>query len=297
MAQKQTIIEAETVDAVEEETPRQLAVADRFYREPAPVATTMDPMLAVIERAARDASVDVDKLERMLAMKERLDDHARADRDAEAKRVFFVALAAAQRAVPVVVRTRTNKFGGYNYADLADIETQAMPVIRQHGFSVTAWSAAGAEPGMQRVYLRVAHEAGHCHEFYDDFPLDAGGKDGKSNKTAIQAKGSTTSYGRRYLTCGYFGIATADDDGDGGRHNPQPGTTAAATELTASQAKTLRDLIAATGTDERKFLGVAKAASVEEIRPADYPRLESLLKRKQAEAARAEPEAPAIAAE
>ena len=238
----------------------------------------LDPMVSMIERVALDPEADIGKLEKMLDMKERLDDRAREDAAREAEREFYRALAAAQTEVPVVVRTRKNSHSNYTYADLADIETQAMPIIRQHGFAVAAWSGAGAPEGHQRVHLRVSHISGHSHEIQDDFPLDGAGLKGGQNKTAIQSKGSTTSYGRRYLLCGYFGIATADDDGSR-REASGPET------ISAKDAGALRGLIAKTGTDEAKFLKAAKAETLEDVSASDVARLKSLLERKLKEGA------------
>lgn len=249
-------------------------------------------ILAVIERVAMDPNSDVEKLERMLGMKERLDERAREDEDRAARRQFFTDLTAAQSAIPVVLKNRRNTFNNSTYADMAAIEVDAMPVIRQHGFSVSAKSIPGAEAGYQRVVFRVAHRDGHVDEYEDDFPLDNQGTGGKASKTNIQAKGSTVHYARRYMLCAYFNIAVADADGVPQRES-QTAAIAAPTELTAGQAKTLRDLIVATKTNEAKFLAAANAATIEAIAPKDFPRLEGLLKRKQAEASSA---APAVAA-
>lgn len=233
-----------------------------------------DPMVAMIERVVLDPDADISKLEKMLEMRERIEDRAREDQARAAHRAFIQAHAAAQSEVPLIIRTRKNTFSGYTYADLADIETQAMPVIRKHGFSVTAWPGPGAEAGFQRVHLRVAHVDGHVDEICDDFPLDNSGTGGKTNKTAVQAKGSTTSYGRRYLLCGYFGIATADDDGS--RRQSTPG----AETISAKDAVRIRKMIEQTGADEAKLLKTAGAESIDEIASSQAARIIGLLERK-----------------
>ncbi|GAW33544.1 ERF superfamily protein [Roseovarius sp. A-2] len=255
-----------------------VALAAAEPEAPEMVSAQIDPMVATIEKVALDPNADIGKLEKMLDMKERIDDRARQDREREAEREFYRALNAAQTSIPLVARTRKNTFSGYTYADLADIETQAMPIIRDHGFAVAAWSGAGAPDGYQRVHLRVSHVGGHSHEICDDFPLDSSGTGGKTNKTPVQAKGSTTSYGRRYLLCGYFGIATADDDGSR-REASRPET------ISAKDACSLRDLITKSGTDESKFLKAAKAQTIEDIAASDVTRLKSLLERKLKEGA------------
>ncbi len=155
----------------------------------------VDPMVAMIERVALDPDADIGKLEKMLSTKERLDDRDREDAAREAEREFYRALTAAQSEVPLVVRTRRNAHSNYTYADLADIETQAMPVVRQHGFAVAAWSGAGAPDGFQRVHLRVSHVAGHFHEIADDFPLDGAGLKGGQTKPRSRAKAARRATG------------------------------------------------------------------------------------------------------
>jgi hypothetical protein len=254
-----------------------LATADT--EAPAQMPAQTDPMVATIEKVALDPNADIEKLERMLDMKERLDDRAREDAAREAEREFYRALAAAQTQVPVVVRTRKNSHSNYTYADLADIETQAMPIIRQHGFAVAAWSGTGAPDGHQRVHLRVSHVSGHSHEIQDDFPLDGAGLKGGQNKTAIQSKGSTTSYGRRYLLCGYFGIATADDDGSR-REASGPET------ISAKDAAEVSRLVEETGTKLPDLLTFAKSESVEEIPAAKAGQVLQLLRSKAAKIAK-----------
>lgn len=230
-------------------------------------------VLTIIEKMAAMENIDIEKMEKFLEMKERIDDRAREDEDRAAKRDFFADLAMAQRDVPVVVKNRKNTFNNTTFADLAAIEAAAMPVIRDHGFSVSAKSVPGAEQGMQRVLFRVAHRNGWVDEYSDDFPLDNQGTGGKASKTNIQAKGSTVTYARRYMLCAYFNIAIADTDG-------APQQPAAPQELTAAQAKELYTLIEETGTDEAQFLKAAKAASVEAISPARFDGLRTRLLQK-----------------
>ncbi len=240
-----------------------------------------DPMVTMIERVVLDPEADISKLEKMLEMRERIEDRARDDQARAAHRAFIQAHASAQAEVPLIKRTRRNDHSKYNYADLADIETQAMPIIRKHGFSVTAWPGPGAADGMQRVHLRVAHIEGHVDEICDDFPIDGSGLKGGSNKTAVQAKGSTTTYGRRYLLCGYFGIATADNDGSRIYVDPKSET------ISAKDAMRIRELIESSGADEVRFLKTAKVGAVDDIAARDVQRLIALLERKQKEAANA----------
>lgn len=288
MTKHQTV----TIDQDTGEVLEGTAVAVAPQQAPAP-ANPVDAMLSFIERAATDPSIDLNKFERMLDMKERLDDRAREDRNRDAERQFYADLVAAQSALPVIVKNRKNTFNNTAFADLAAIEDAAMPVIRAHGFSVSAKSVPGAEAGNQRVVFRVAHRLGHVDQFEDDFPLDNQGTGGKASKTNIQAKGSTVTYARRYMLCAYFNIAIADGDGAPQQRQSSAPQIAAPTELTAGQVKVLRTLIEQTDTDPKRFLSSAKAESLEDVKPADFPRLEALLKRKLADKQAAQTTAPA----
>jgi hypothetical protein len=62
----------------------------------------------------------------------------------------------------------------------------------------------------------VAHSGGYEEPpIALDSPLDVAGSQGKTNKTGIQAVGSSVSYLRRYLLTMAFNIVLADDDDDG----------------------------------------------------------------------------------
>lgn len=292
----------EVIDQETGEVPSNCTAVAHHAPAAVPAPSQSSDLMSVIAQVAMNPNADVDKLERMLAMKERLDERAREDEERAAQRRFFADLTAAQSAIPVIIKNRKNTFNNTTYADLAAIESAAMPIVRQHGFNVTAKSVPGAEEGMQRVSFRVAHRDGHVDEYEDDFPLDNQGTGGKASKTGIQAKGATVTYARRYMLCGYFNIAISDADGVPQRAQAEP---TAPVELTATQGKRLRDLIEQSGADEAQFLTFAKAASIEEIEPSRFAQLEQLLMAKvkkaaadaKKKAAAAEPEAPAVAAE
>ena len=76
-------------------------------------------VLAMIERAARDQSVDMDKMERLMLMHERM-----LERQAETQ--FFESLAEMQDELPVVGE-RGNAAGRYTYALWEDINAAIKP--------------------------------------------------------------------------------------------------------------------------------------------------------------------------
>ena len=215
----------------------ELAKVDHENAQPAMAA---DPMVSMIERVALSPDLPIERLERMMDLKDRHDENQRRDRAEEAERAFNAAMAKAQAAMPTVVKTKRNDHTRSTYADLSDIEEQAMPIAYNHGFSVSFVPAGKDENDNLLIDWCLMHEAGHTRKGQAGFPLDGAGAQGKTNKTGIQAMGSTMTYGRRYLICNLFNIAT-DDDNDG-----QSATCATITE---EQFVELSDLLESANID------------------------------------------------
>lgn len=170
------------------------------------------PMMAVIERIVMDPSIPIDRLERMLAMKERMEDRAKEDKAWEAQKAYFTAMSACQTEIPVVRKKQRNTHTNSNYADLAAIEAEAMPIIHRHGFAVSFQPDGYNTDGALRILWEISHSEGHVRNGVGEIPVDGAGSQGKVNKTGTQAFGSTATYGRRYLLCMLFNISTGDDN-------------------------------------------------------------------------------------
>lgn len=242
---------------------------------PRDVATDTDPFVSMVERIVTDPSVPIERLERVLAMKERMEDRAREDEDRRARKAYFDAMAKCQAELPIVTKNRQNTHTRSTYADLAAIEAQAMPIIHKHGFATSFWPAGYSEKGEQRIKWRITHSAGHSESDIADIPVDNAGSQGKVNKTGTQAFGSTTSYGRRYLTCMLFNISTADNDGN----RVDTGL------LTADQIADLRSKIMDANADLPKFLDKFQIERIDDMPPGQFKRAMALLDAKIAKAA------------
>lgn len=243
-------------------------VAQDVWTPPTPAAPTteVEAMLALIERVARDPQSDIEKLERLVAMRERLETR-------EAERQFNAAMAAVQAEIPIVLRDRTNTQTNSKYATLERIAKAIMPIVAKHGFSVSFGMDEPKQPDCCGITAIVSN-GGYSRNYRADVPIDAAGLKGVVNKTKTHAFGSTASYGRRYLLCMIFNVATGDDD---------DGNTAGNAKETISedQAMQLRELIEATNSDQAKLLAYLKIESVADI-PADkFDWVCGLLKRKQ----------------
>ncbi len=159
-----------------------------------------DALLAMIERAARDPSVDIDKMERLFAMRERMSAQ-------QAKAAFLADLAKLQAVLPAVERKGT----GHNqkkYARFEDFIEAIKPHLAAHGFSLT-FRTAQSDTHV-KVTGVLGHQAGHQESTDLSLPADTTG-----NKNAVQSWGSSTSYGKRYVGLTLLGIATEDEDDDG----------------------------------------------------------------------------------
>lgn len=230
--------------------------------------TTATAIIQVIERAASNPDVDIEKMERLLGMQERiLDRQAEADAAAAMTRV--------QAKLPTVARDARNSQTNSNYSRLETIAKAIRPVYTAEGFSLTFSQEDSPKEDHIRVVGILRHQSGYKERHHLDVPLDSAGIKGNVNKTPTHATGSTYSYGRRYLTCMIFDVATGDDD-DGNAAGGQP-------PISEQQAADLRALIEEVGADEAKFLKYIKADSIEDIRARAYSACVKMLeaKRKQ----------------
>lgn len=225
-------------------------------------------ILGIITHVAARPEIDVERMQALLKMhaeeEERQRRIAREDRDDEAKRAWLLGFSKVQADIGTITRSRKNEHLKSQYADLADIERAVTPVLTSHGFSTTAVPIPCDLGGHIRMRLTIGHAGGHERTYEDDFPLDNAGSGGKTNKTPIQAKGSTQTYGRRYLKASALDLAFGDDN-DGNHEDPPTET------VSAEQYVILRDLIEETGTDEAKFHLAYGAKYPDKARLEEFP--------------------------
>lgn len=235
------------------------------------------PMVAMIERIVMDPSIPIDRLEQMLAMKERMEDRAREDAERQAKKAFFAAMSRCQKELPVVVKRSRNTHTNSNYADLAAIEEQAMPIIHDHGFAVSFQPDGYNDKGELRILWEVSHEEGHSRNGVGEIPVDGAGSQGKVNKTGTQAFGSTATYGRRYLLCMIFNISTGDDR-DGNRIKTP--TQEEASPITEAQSSVIRGLIDEAQLEIEQFCSHWKIEAIPDISQARFNEVVGSLRRR-----------------
>lgn len=181
---------------------------------PAPLPSSGDPFLMMIERAASDPRVDIDKMDRLLQMKERRD--AKAARDE-----FDAAMAAAQEAMRAISPDKDNNQTKSRYATYAALDHAVRPIYSRHGFALSFNTGEARDAAEVRVLCTVSHRGGHRQEYKIDMPADGKGAKGGDVMTRTHATGAAASYGQRYLLKLIFNLAVGDvdDDGNGADYN------------------------------------------------------------------------------
>ena len=224
--------------------------SDRKDVAPVSEATAI---ISVIERAARDPSVDIERMERLLGMHERL--VAR-----QAKTAYAAALARLQPKLPIIQERGSikNNSGAIQsrYAYWEDIVGIITPLLAGEGFSLSF--RTGNKDGKIQVTGVLTHAEGHSEDTTLDLPADTSG-----SKNAVQAVASSVSYGKRYTAGALLNLRTGelDDDGRGAAPNPT---------LTEQQVADLEALLTEVGANKGAFLKWARVPSLAQILACNY---------------------------
>jgi len=178
-------------------------------------------VLQVIQKAASDPSCDIEKLERLMAMHERM-------QALNAQSSFNAAMAEMQCELPSIAE-RGKGHGTVRYATLEDINDVIKPIMQKHGFAVS-FKVEHAQAGISVTGI-LMHRQGHREQTTMLLPTDTSG-----SKNAVQAVGSSTSYGKRYVLCALLNISTRGEDDDGYAATP-------VASITGQQAKSIRTMM------------------------------------------------------
>jgi hypothetical protein len=186
--------------------------------ELAPVSSASEVVAFVqmIERVARDSSIDIDRLDRLLAMRER--ENAR-----RAEQAFNEALSLAQTEMQPVGVDSDNPQTRSRFASYAALDRAVRPIYTKYGFGLS-FNTADVAPGPEqvRIICAVSH-GGYTRSYHIDMPVDGKGARGGDVMTKTHAMGSGISYGMRYLLRMIFNLAIdQDDDGNAAGGRPLP---------------------------------------------------------------------------
>lgn len=218
-------------------------------------------MVQVIERAARDPSIDIDKMERLLAMKERLD----ARTAVEAYNAAFAEMQLEMPEIDEHGKIKVNEQVRSTYATFEDINAVVKPILAKHGFGLSF--KTGTLANKAKVTAILMHRAGHREE--TDMELDA---DTSGSKNGVQALGSSVSYAKRYTMCAILNITTRGLDDDGRRGGAGP-------VITEKQIADLDALVSEHGGNKAKLLKYLKLRNFGEIPACNYEHVVAEVKR------------------
>ncbi|ART63151.1 ERF family protein [Kushneria marisflavi] len=225
-------------------------------RQPPESSSDSTAIIQVIERAALNPDVDIDKMERLLQMQERV-------LDRQSLMAYSSAMAAMQTELPSIAER--GKGNNSHYATLEDIVDTVRPILQRHGFAVS-FRIQTQERGIQITGV-LMHRDGHREETSMLLPADVSG-----NKNAVQAFGSSTSYGKRYVLCALLNITTRGQDDDG--HAAAP-----IKRITSFQAGQLRQLIARCPTTTQEWF-IGRYGGAEQVPQSDFDRLRASLQKR-----------------
>lgn len=220
-------------------------------------------MIQVIERAARDSSIDIDKMERLLAMQERI--VARG-----AVEAYNAAFSEMQLEMPEIDEHGKIKTGSGDQAQVRstfamfeDINVVVKPILAKHGFGLSFRTATTANKA--KITAILMHRAGHREE--TDMELDA---DTSGGKNGVQALGSSISYGKRYTMCAILNITTRGLDDDGKR---------AGVALNEKQIAELDSLVTKRGGNKAKLMSYLRLKSFAEVPACNFEHVKAEINR------------------
>lgn len=156
-------------------------------------------LLPMIDKLVERPDFDVEKLERLLDMQERIMTRSAMEQ-------FNAAMAMMQDELPSIAER--GKAHNTKYATFEDINDVAKPIMKRHGFAVS-FRVHNIQGGIEVTGV-LMHKGGHREETTMTLPLDTSG-----SKNAVQAVGSSVSYGKRYVMSALLNITTRSEDDDG----------------------------------------------------------------------------------
>lgn len=238
-----------------------------------PSAGATDPYLAMIERAARDPTIDIAKLEGLMQLRERVEDR-------RAKAAFDNAIAHAKGEIGPIAKNRLVDFTSqkgrtnYRYEDLAAVAAAVDPVLARHGLSYRFRAE------QQGTRLKVTCRVSHADGYGEETTLEATNDD-SGNKNSIQSVGSAATYLQRYCLKLSLGLAASNDDDAQSVGGGEQGG------IDVDEIAYVEQLIRDTDTDLTKLLKHVGAPSVSAFTQTQYKKAIAGLNEKKRQAAKA----------
>lgn len=234
-------------------------------QEPQPLARhvsrdPLDMLQTMIERGVTTENAAA--FEQLVKLSEHMEDRRAEKEFAEAFKALQSETGRVKAMQPVYCKDKTLK---YKFAPYEAIMEQVKPMLEKHGFTVT-FSTEFGEGRLIKV-CTLQHVGGHSRS--NKFAVRIGS--GPPGCSDSQADGAASTYAKRFALCDALNI-TIEKDSD------------AAVEgdvITAEQAKSLKERVMATGSNEEFFLQFAGAGRYEDIRASKYAVLDQNLRKKE----------------
>lgn len=179
-------------------------IAERKTSDLAVAQEKNNMIITSLERIACNPDADINKLERLWEMQQQ--EVARG-----AKMAYNNDMAALQSDMPIIGKNGAIVVNGVErskYSKYEDVMRVISPLLDKFGFSIS-FETDFPEGGMM-VIGEISHSMGHSKKTSMLLPFDTSG-----SKNAVQAIGSTTSYGMRYVLKLMLNIADGQTDDDG----------------------------------------------------------------------------------
>ena len=209
----------------------EIYVPEQRRQNVAPISSD-NSIMAVISRAAADPTCDIEKMERLLAMHERMQAKT-------AEQAFNAAMAQMQCEIPTVFEAAVNLHTGNAYATLDDISRIVKPIMQKHGFAIT-FKVENLDKAISVTGI-LMHRDGHREQTTMTLPADIG-----KGRNDVQAVGSSTTYGKRYVMSALLNITTGETRDDDGQSSDSSDTA----DMRAQVVKDILERIGQTTTPE-----------------------------------------------
>lgn len=176
------------------------------------------------------------------------------------------ALSAAQGEMKPASKDAANPYFKSKYADLASVwEVIRGPLSKNKLAVIQTTSNVGVDI---TIITLLAHQSGQWVK---------GTLTLRPAKADAQGIGSVITYGRRYALASICGVAPEDDDGNAASRPVEQNNKL----ISAAQAETIKNKIAATKTDTSKFCSAYKIDCPESLPAAQYQSAIELLTKKE----------------
>ena len=241
-------------------------------RVDAPVARTSPPTVIDMISAMIDRGITKENAEALTTLCKLKND----EEDRNAEKQFNAAFVALQTDIPRIRATKPvpNNDGTtrYKFAPYEELMAQVQPLLQKHGFAISF--SSDVQEGRFIEICTLSHVAGHKRT--NQFAVRIGS--GPPKATETQADGAAATYAKRYALCNCLNIVISALDDDAA-------AVGSTEKITQEQAKSLRERVHSTGSDETAFLKFAHQSRdvkpYEEIPASRYAELDKNLRRKE----------------